>query len=63
MRLTDTEFKAKDLKVLGQGQQNDEFIRDAGIAIPTPAPRKAPWMALRGTGRMTGDPFAPVWGQ
>jgi hypothetical protein len=63
MRLTDTEFKTKGLKVLDQVQQTGESDRGAVIAILTPKPRKTPWMALRGKGRMTGDPFAPVWGQ
>ncbi|MEX2607551.1 MAG: type II toxin-antitoxin system prevent-host-death family antitoxin [Kiritimatiellia bacterium] len=65
--MTATEFKAKCLKVLDQVHQTGESLeiskRGNVIAVLTPPPRKQPWMALRGRGRMTGDPYSPVLGE
>ena len=64
MQMTATEFKAKCLKVLDEVNQSGEPLeiskRGNVIAVLVPPPRKQPWKTLRGKGRMTGDPFAPV---
>ena len=65
--MTATEFKAKCLKVLDQVHQTGEPLeiskRGNVIAVLVPPPRNQPWKALRGKGRMPGDPFAPVLGE
>lgn len=64
MKMTATDFKAKCLKVLDQVHQTGEPLeiskRGKVVAVLNPPPREQPWKALRGKGRMTGDPFAPV---
>ena len=67
MQMTATEFKAKCLKVLDQVHQTGEPLeiskRGNVIAVLIPPPRNQPWKALRGKGRISGDPFAPVLGE
>jgi prevent-host-death family protein len=64
MQMSATEFKAKCLKVLDQVHQTGEPLhiskRGNVIAVLVPPPRDQPWKGLRGKGRMSGDPFAPV---
>lgn len=62
--ITATEFKAKCLHLLDVVQATGEEIviskRGRPVARVTPEQAGKPWLALRGKGRFTGDPFAPV---
>lgn len=64
MQMTATEFKAKCLKMLDQVHETGEPLeiskRGNVVAVLIPPARKQPWKALRGKGRLTGDPFEPV---
>lgn len=64
MTITATEFKAKCLSLIDEVQENggELIISKHGrpVARLVPAREEKPWLALRGKGRFTGDPFAPV---
>ncbi len=59
-----TEFKAKCLQLLDEVQRTGEglVISKRGKPVARVVPEKAsqPWLALRGTGVYTADPFAPA---
>ena len=62
-----TEFKAKCLQLLDEVQRTGEdlVISKRGKPVARVVSEKAekPWLALRGTGSFTGDPFAPALGE
>ena len=62
-----TEFKAKCLQLLDEVQRTGEdlVISKRGKAVARVIAEKAdrPWLALRGKGNFTGDPFAPALGE
>ena len=62
-----TEFKAKCLQLLDEVQRTGEEIviskRGKPVARVTPEKASKPWLALRGTGSYTTDPFAPALGE
>lgn len=64
MTITATEFKAKCLSLIDEVQEKggELIISKHGrpVARLVPAGAAKPWLALRGKGRFTGDPFAPV---
>lgn len=64
MRITATEFKAKCLQLIDQVHRTGEemIISKRGKAVARLVPERPdrPWMSLRGTGRLAGDPFEPV---
>ena len=64
MTITATEFKAKCLSLIDEVQeQGSELIiskHGRPVARLVPVGAEKPWLALRGKGRFTGDPFAPV---
>ena len=64
MTITATEFKAKCLSLIDEVQEkgSELIISKHGrpVARLVPAGTGKPWLALRGKGRFTGDPFAPV---
>jgi prevent-host-death family protein len=64
MTITATEFKAKCLQLLDQVSQTGEELiiskRGKPVARVIPERPITPWLALRGKGRFSGDPFAPV---
>ena len=64
MMITATEFKAKCLALIDEVQERGgELViskRGRAVARLVPAGDDKPWLALRGKGRFTGDPFAPV---
>lgn len=59
-----TDFKARCLQLLDEVQQTGEELviskRGKPVARVVAEGRDKPWLALRGTGEFTGDPFAPV---
>ena len=64
MTITATEFKAKCLSLIDEVQEKggELIISKHGrpVARLVPVGTEKPWLALRGKGRFTGDPFAPV---
>ena len=64
MKITATEFKAKCLKLLDDVNRTGDTLEISKhgkvVARVVPAGNEHPWKALRGKGRFTGDPFAPV---
>ena len=62
--ITATEFKAKCLQLLDEVQKTGEdlVISKRGRPVARVVSDKAakPWLALRGKGRFTSDPFEPV---
>jgi len=64
MTITATEFKAKCLSLIDEVQEkgSELIISKHGrpVARLVPAGAEKPWLALRGKGRFTGDPFAPA---
>jgi len=64
MMITATEFKAKCLALIDEVQERGSELviskRGRAVARLVPAGDDKPWLALRGKGRFTGDPFAPV---
>lgn len=64
MMITATEFKAKCLALIDEvHERGSELViskRGRAVARLVPAGDDKPWLALRGKGRFTGDPFAPV---
>ena len=67
MTITATEFKAKCLALLDEVNRTGKPLiilkRGRRVASVVPASEERPWLALQGTGRFTGDPFAPVIGE
>lgn len=59
-----TEFKAKCLQLLDEVQRTGEELviskRGKAVARVVAEKQDKPWLALRGTGAFSGDPFAPV---
>ena len=64
MTITATEFKAKCLSLIDDvHEKGGELIiskHGRPVARLVPVGAEKPWLALRGTGRFTGDAFAPV---
>lgn len=64
MQINATEFKAKCLKLLDEVNRTGEVLEISKhgkvVARLVAAGEDRPWQALRGKGRFTGDPFAPV---
>lgn len=62
-----TEFKAKCLHLLDEVQRTGEdlVISKRGKPVARVVAERAgkPWLALRGAGEFTGDPFEPVVGK
>lgn len=62
-----TEFKAKCLQLLDEVQRTGEELviskRGKAVARVVAEKQDKPWLALRGTGTFSGDPFAPVLGE
>lgn len=62
-----TEFKAKCLQLLDEVQRTGEDLviskRGKAVARVVAAKESKPWLALRGTGAYTADPFAPTLGE
>ena len=60
------EFKAKCLALIDRVRERGEPItitkrgRVVARLVPAGDEDERPWLALRGRGRWTGDPFAPV---
>jgi prevent-host-death family protein len=62
-----TEFKAKCLHLLDEVQQTGEEIlvlkRGKPVARVVAERAGKPWLALRGSGAYTADPFTPAIGE
>ena len=62
-----TEFKAKCLQLLDEVQRTGEELviskRGKPVARVVAETDSKPWLALRGTGAYTDDPFASVIGE
>lgn len=62
-----TEFKAKCLQLLDEvGRTGEDLViskRGKPVARVVAERDSKPWLALRGTGAYTADPFAPVLGE
>lgn len=59
-----TEFKANCLQLLNEVQRTGEELviskRGKPVARVVAEKEAKPWLALRGTGAYTADPFSPV---
>ncbi len=66
-KITATEFKAKCLHLLDEVQRTGEVLviskRGKAVARVVAEQQSKPWLALRGTGSYTSDPFDPVVGE
>lgn len=64
MKITASAFKARCLRLLDQVSRTGEELvilkRGRPVARVVPARDDKPWLALRGRGEFTGDPFASV---
>lgn len=64
MKMNASAFKARCLRLLDQVSRTGEEIvilkRGRPVARVVPARDDKPWLALRGRGEFTGDPFAGV---
>ena len=64
MKITASAFKARCLRLLDQVSRTGEELvilkRGRPVARVVPARDEKPWLALRGRGEFTGDPFAAV---
>ena len=64
MEITASAFKAQCLRLLDQVSRTGEELiilkRGRPVARVVPAREEKPWLALRGRGEFTGDPFATV---
>jgi len=62
-----TEFKAKCLQLLDEVQRTGEEIviskRGKSVARVVAEKEVKPWLALRGSGTYTADPFTPAMGE
>ena len=62
--ITATEFKAKCLQLLDEVQRSGQDLviskRGKPVARLVAETQSKPWLALRGTGDFTGDPFEPA---
>jgi prevent-host-death family protein len=64
MKITASAFKARCLRLLDEVSRTGEELvilkRGRPVARLVPARDDKPWLALRGRGAFTGDPFAGV---
>ena len=64
MKINASEFKARCLRLLDEVSRTGEELvilkRGRPVARLVPARDDKPWLALRGRGEFTGDPFAVV---
>ena len=64
MEITASAFKARCLRLLDEVSQTGEELvilkRGRPVACLVPVRDDKPWLALRGRGALTGDPFASV---
>jgi prevent-host-death family protein len=64
MKISASDFKARCLRLLDQVSRTGEELvilkRGRPVARLVPAREDKPWLALRGRGSFTGDPFASV---
>jgi len=64
MKITGFAFKARCLRLLDEVSRTGEELlilkRGRPVARLVPARDDKPWLALRGRGAFTGDPFAGV---
>lgn len=64
MEITASAFKARCLRLLDEVNRTGEELvilkRGRPVARLVPARDAKPWLALRGRGAFTGDPFAAV---
>lgn len=64
MEMKASDFKARCLKLLDQVEATGEEIlvlkHGRPVARVVPARPDQPWLALRGSGALLGDPTAPV---
>ena len=64
MKITASAFKARCLRLLDQVSRTGEELvilkRGRPVARLVPAREEKPWLALRGRGAFTGNPFASV---
>ena len=64
MKISASAFKAQCLRLLDQVSRTGEELvilkRGRAVARVVPARDEKPWLALRGRGEFTGDPFASV---
>ena len=64
MKITASLFKAQCLRLLDQVSRTGEELvilkRGRPVARLVPAREEKPWVALRGRGEFSGDPFASV---
>ena len=64
MVITASAFKAQCLRILDQvsrtGEKHVILKRGKPVARVVAAGDEKPWLALRGRGKLCGDPFAPV---
>ena len=64
MEMKASDFKARCLRLLDQVEATGEEIlvlkRGRPVARVVPAHAEQPWLALRGTGELVGDPAEPV---
>ncbi|MFY8222488.1 MAG: type II toxin-antitoxin system Phd/YefM family antitoxin [Pirellulales bacterium] len=64
MKISASAFKARCLRLLDEVSRTGEELvilkRGRPVARVVPARDDKPWLALRGRGEFTGDPFASV---
>ena len=64
MKITASLFKAQCLRLLDQVSRTGEELvilkRGRPVARLVPAREEKPWVAIRGRGEFSGDPFASV---
>lgn len=64
MKISASLFKARCLRLLDEVSRTGEELiilkRGRPVARVVPAREERPWLALRGRGKFTGDPFASV---
>jgi len=64
MKISASVFKARCLRLLDEVSRTGEELvilkRGRPVARVVPARDDKPWLALRGRGEFTGDPFASV---
>lgn len=62
--ITATEFKARCLQLLDEVQRTGQDLiiskRGKPVARVVAEKEEQPWLALRGRGRMVGDPYEPA---
>lgn len=64
MRINASDFKARCLNLLDLVARSGEELvvlkRGRPVARVVPAENERPWLALRDSGKLVGDPFEPV---